>query len=211
MEYRFLITDAEYGGNRQKGVFSSEYSLLELYFRVINEKFELLDELEIKIKPDDDLYKVNAKSLRAIGLDLYEHDKDAVTESKAKELVYDFLKRNSKDGAIKLLPSGQGVSGDIRYIVEKKMISQGNWEKFCSYQTIDLSIVMMILKILGIMPQTKNPDDPDGKYSNSLAAVAHYLNIPITGLHTAKGDCILFEHVMRKLFKFLKNSLPTFR
>lgn len=202
---RFVSFDCEYGGVNSRGVFSSEYSILEVSLEIWDENFEVLESLDLKIKPENEVYKVSRGGLEANGIDLIEHDKKSMTEGQAKDALYKFLKKHSEDGKIKLVPAGVGVSGDIRYLTEHKFIAQTNWERFCSHQILDVAQLAFWLKVLKRMPQTRKPT---GEISNSLEALAYHFGVPIKGLHSAKGDVELFRQVCLAMGKFLKKYMP---
>lgn len=206
LNHKFLLLDAEYGGVRSNGKLSHEYSILELYLEVTDENLDVIDSLELKIKPDNEQYVVSAEGLAANKINLIAHNKVAITESKAKELLYNFLKTHSNNGEIKLFPLGKGIVGDIRYLFDQKFISEHNWRNFVSDQVIDFGGIIMLLKVLGVYPQTQNPHT--GKISNSLEALATYLNIDTSCLHEAKGDVELYRHVCKHLFTLFKKHLP---
>lgn len=203
LAHRYLLMDGEYAGTRKDGNFCSEYSILELYFEVLDENLETIAELDLKIKPDNDQYIVSAKSLREINFDLANHDLTAITEGKAKGLLYDFLNKHSDGGKIKLMPCGVNVKGDVDYITQHKFMSLGTWTNFCSHQTLDPSMIFMMLKIYGKMPQTIRPST--GKISNALEAVAAYLKINTQNMHSAKKDVQVFKEVFKRLVKYIKN------
>jgi hypothetical protein len=203
---RFILLDGEYGGVKSRGVHSHDYSILELSFAVTDENLDVIKTLDLKIKPDDDKYIVSAGGLAANKINLVAHDKVAVTFGKSKELLYNFLKENSNDGAIKLIPLGKGIVGDIRYIIDQKLISEHSWRQFCSDQIIDFGGIIMLLKVLGVYPQTFKQST--GKMSNSLEALAEHLNINTSNIHSAKADVELYVAVCKHLFSLLKKHLP---
>lgn len=206
MNHNFLLMDAEYGGIKSNGKLCHDYSILEIYLEVTDENLDYIDSLELKIKPDNDQYIVSAEGLAANKIDLIKHNQVAITQGKAKELLYNFLKKNSKDGEVKLFPLGKGIVGDIRYLFDQKFIAEHNWRAFCSDQIVDFGSVIMLLKILGLYPQTRK--NSDGKMSNSLEALADHLNIKTSNLHEARGDVELYKLVCKDLFKKLKKHLP---
>lgn len=203
---RFILLDGEYGGVKSKGVLSHSYSILELSLTVTDEHLDPLETLTLKIKPDNDQYIVSAEGLAANKINLIHHDKVAISEGKAKELLYNFLKRNSNEGTIKLIPLGKGIQGDIRYIIDQKLISEHNWRNFCSDQKVDFGDIIFLLKVLGLYPQTKSPES--GKMSNSLEAIAAHLGLNTSKLHEAQGDVELYIEVCKHLFALLKKHLP---
>lgn len=202
MNHRYLLLDAEFGGVRSKGEFCSDFSFLELYLEVVDEKMESYGELYLKMKPDDGKYVIDPEALAVNGINLLQHDRVAVKMSKAKGLLYDFLKKYSDDGKFKLVPSGIGVQGDIRYITDT-LLSLPSWEKFCSHQTLDLSTVAFLFKAVGKMPQTTKPSS--GQWSNSLEALGHYVGADIRNMHTAKRDVEVFKEVLKYFFKYVKS------
>jgi hypothetical protein len=203
---KFLLLDGEYGGVRSRGSLSHDYSILELAFTVTDIDLNTLETLILKIKPDDDKYIVSAEGLAANKINLVQHDKVAVTQGKAKELLYNFLKKNSDNGAIKLVPLGKGIVGDIRYLLDQKLMSEHNWRTFVSDQMIDFGGIIMLLKLLGLYPQTVKKST--GKMSNSLEALAEDLQINTDSLHEAKGDVDLYIKVCRHLFTLFRKHLP---
>lgn len=206
LNHKFLLMDGEYGGVRSNGKLSHEYSILELYLEVTDIDLEVIDSLELKIKPDNEQYIVSAEGMAANKINLLKHDKIAVTEGKAKELLYNFIKKHSDEGDNKLIPLGKGISGDIRYIFDKKMISEHNWRNYVSDQIVDFGGMIFLLKVLGLYPQTINPHT--NKMSNSLEAIAIHLGINTDCLHEARGDVELYRHVCKHLFALLKKHLP---
>lgn len=204
---KYLSFDCEYGGVNSKGIFCANFTILEIYAEIWDEKFQVVDVLDLKIKPENGQYIVSAGGLNANKIDIINHDKIAITEGKAKELLYNFLKKHSENGKIKLIPSGQNVTGDIRYLTEHKFISQQNWELFCSFQTLEVATLCFFLKAINLMPQTKKPST--GTISNSLEALGAHFKVPLINLHTAKGDVELFRQICLKLADYLKNYLPS--
>lgn len=206
MNHRFLLLDAEYGGVRSNGKLSHEFSILELYLEVTDSELGVIDSLELKIKPDNEQYVVSAEGLAANKINLINHNKIAISEGKAKELLFNFIKNHSDNGNIKLIPLGKGIVGDIRYLFDQKFISEHNWRNFVSDQIIDFGGIIMLLKVLGVYPQTQSPST--GKMSNSLEALADALGVSTSNLHEAKGDVELYREVCKHLFTLFKKHLP---
>lgn len=206
---KFILLDGEYGGVRSKGSVSHDYSILELAFTVTDVNLKKIESLNLKIKPDDGKYIVSAEGLAANKINLVTHDKQAVSFGKAKELLYNFIKKNSNDGANKLIPLGKGISGDIRYLFDQKIINEHNWRNFCSDQVIDFGSIIMLLKVLNLYPQTVKKST--GKMSNSLEALAQNLGVDTVALHAAAGDVDLYLKVCEHLFTHLKKNLPAIK
>ena len=163
---KYLHLDCEMGGRELR------YSLLTAYFMVTDDKFKVLGDLYLEVKPDDGDYIVSGQGMGVNKINLQEHDKVAVPYKEAKPLLYNFLKKHSANGvSTRLTPVGHGVKGDINHVI-LRLISEGSWEQFCTYHYIDTSVVLQYLRAIGIMPA-----DCDG----SVTALADYFGIKIEG------------------------------
>jgi hypothetical protein len=182
MAKRYLSLDLESGGPEIK------YSLLSAYFVILDENLETVyGELDLKIKPNDGNYLVRGEALGVNGIDLVQHDKEAVTESKAATLLYEFLEEHAPNGSVKLMPIGHGIEKDIEFI--KEHLTK-NWNKFVSYRYLDTGCIVQFLKLTG-----KVSRDLGG----SLKELGEYFDVPMSGLHTAKGDTWATIEVLKKL------------
>ena len=141
----FLPMDCESGG------LSENVSLLSVYLQVVDSNWNVLDSLNLFTKPNDGVYLVEAGGLEINKINLVEHDKVASSYSDAGQQLYRFLNKNSNQGKIKLIPLGKNVSGDVAW-VNKHLLNKGNWEKFCSYRTMDISPFARALQIQGKIP-----------------------------------------------------------
>jgi hypothetical protein len=179
---RYLSCDIESGGPELK------HSLLSAYFVVLDEDLQTVyGELDLKSKPNDGNYIVRAEGLSVNGINLVEHDKEAVIESKAATLLYEFLEKHSPQGSLKLMPFGHGIEHDIEFI--KEHLTK-NWNKFVSYRYLDTGCIVQFLKLTG-----KVSRDLGG----SLKELGEYFDISMNNLHTAKGDTWATIEVLRKL------------
>jgi oligoribonuclease (3'-5' exoribonuclease) len=182
MAKRYLSLDLEAGGTELK------HSLLSAYFVVLDEDLQTVyGELDLKIKPNDGNYLVRGEALEVNGIDLVQHDKEAVTESKAATLLYEFLEEHVPDGKVKLTPVGHGIGHDIEFI--KEHLTK-NWNKFVSYRYLDTGCIVQFLKLTGTVPRD---------LSGSLKELGEYFDVPMSGLHTAKGDTWATIEVLKKL------------
>jgi len=179
---KYIIMDLESGGPEIK------HSLLSAYFVVLDEDLQTVyGELDLKSKPNDGNYLVRGEALEVNGIDLVQHDKEAVTESKAATLLYEFLEEHSPQGSVKLMPVGHGIEHDIEFI--KEHLTK-NWNKFVSYRYLDTGCIVQFLKLTG-----KVPRDLGG----SLKELGEYFDVPMRGLHTAFGDTWATIEVLKKL------------
>jgi hypothetical protein len=190
---KYLILDTESGGRELK------YSLLTAYFMVTDDKFNILGDLYLLVKPDNGDYIVSGQGMGINQINLQDHDKIAIPYKEAKPLLYEFLRRHSAgiiNGAvtlnwmpIKLTPVGHGVKGDISHVISN-LISEGSWEQFCTYHYIDTSVFLQILRA-----QRKMPVDCAG----SVTALAKYFKLDEQGV--IYHDAIMDTKITAKIFQ----------
>ena len=186
---QYLALDVETGG------VTPETSLLTAYLAVLDDAFHIVDELDLKLKPEDGNYVVTAQALSINKINLVEHDKVAMPYSKAKTPLYQFLERNYQGE--KLIPVGHGVSFDVRR-VSSILISQGSWENFVSYRLLDTGNAAQFLRAAGLFPKN---------VSGSLGSLVAHFGLPSKGeLHDARTDTLQTVEVLKKLLKIVKQA-----
>jgi DNA polymerase III alpha subunit (gram-positive type) len=184
---QFIGLDVETGG------VTPETSLLTAYFVVLDENFNVVDELDLKLKPDNENYVVTARGLEINKINLVDHDKVAIWYAQAKTILYQFLQKNYQGE--KLIPIGHGVQFDVRRVYST-LISQGSWETFVSYRMLDTGAAAQFLRAAGVFPAT---------VSGSLGSMVEYFGIKSKGdLHDARVDTLQTVEVLRELLKLVK-------
>jgi len=187
---KFICLDTETGG------ITPGTSLLTAFFGIFDEEFNLVDEIYFSLKPEDDNYVVTAQALEINKINLIEHNKIAILYKDAKTPLYEFLKKNYQGE--KLIPVGHGIYFDVLRI-KQHLISQGSWETFVSYKTLDTGVIFNFLKILNIFPNDA---------SGSLDSLLTMLNIPSIGeLHNCKIDALQTMSVLKAFVSKYKNLL----
>jgi len=187
-EEKYLAFDCETGG------IEVETSLLTVYFGVLNSKLELIDELDLYCKPDDDKpYVVHAEGLEVNGINLIQHHKRALTYGNCGKKLRDLVIKHSGNGKVKMIPLGHNVHFDIDGVTSK-ILSRKNWNQYVSYRVVDTQIYARCLQLKGIIPMDQ---------SISLSNLITYLNVRgIEGRpHEAKYDTLATVEVLRKLNK----------
>lgn len=185
MTPHFIFLDGEMGG------IGIEFSLLTISFLITDKNFNTLDELNLKLKPDVGGYIVTGEALGINHINLVEHDKDAIPYKKGGTILYNFLKKNSNNGSIKLISVGHGYSVDLDQIWDK-LIGRPTWETFVSYRRLDTSVALQFLKMCGMFPDT---------VSGSLESLCKHFNINNGTLHDAKTDALNTRDVLKELIK----------
>lgn len=181
---KYLALDCETGG------IGSDVSLLTVWFGLYDSNFKLVAELDLKVKPNDGVYKCTGEALGINQINLAEHDKVAIDYRAAGTQLFEFLKNTSDNGATKLIPVGHNVKFDIVKVCEN-LISTGSWDKFVSYRVLDTGPIAQFLKLCGYLPQS---------VSGSLGSLAKHFSIePQGALHEAKTDAVVTVEVLKAL------------
>jgi hypothetical protein len=186
----YLPMDNETGG------LADNVSLLSTYLEVVDEQFNVIDSLELFVKPNDGVYLVEAGGLDINKINLVEHDKTAITYSDAGQKLFHFLKKNSDDGKIKLIPVGKNVQFDVAGL-QKHLLGKKTMDKFVSYRLLDITAIAMGLQIKGKLPP---------ELGLSLFSLAEYFDVhkQISGsAHEAKYDTKITMLVFSKLLELL--------
>lgn len=164
-----------------------ECNLLTACFIVLDENLNEIDILNLQIK--DDYYYVSARALEINHINLIEHtnDKSSVTLLQASKLLYEFLNKNKR--GYPLVPIGHNLEFDIGFV--KKLLPNGDYNKFISFNKIDTIVLAQFLKL----------SNQISKYQSiSLVNLAQLYNIKIPGqAHTAEYDTKMTIEVLKHM------------
>ena len=171
---RYFLFDTETGG-----LEAAKHSLLSFYGLILNENFDLLDSIDLMIKPDDGVYHVDIEALKVNKIDLIEHDKIAIPESRASEKLLDFLvKHFVENGSSKLIPAGHNI-GRLDIPMGERLIGFQKWNTLFVQRTMDTGTLGQILIAQGKIPETNK---------GSLVELCNHYGIKSEGAHNAKND-----------------------
>jgi hypothetical protein len=180
---KFIALDVESGGTDPKTT-----SLLTASFMVLDDKYFMLDELNLLLKPNDGIYRAKMSAMEVNRIDLTEHDKKAMTYSEGGAKLRDFLYKHSGGGQDKLIPLGKNVNFDIGYINEQ-LLNSNTWNQFVSYRFYDLTSIIMFAKRIGLL----NPNAPEG-----LQKLAAHLDLQFdTRAHDARSDVMMTIDIIK--------------
>lgn len=174
--------DCETGGLNPNG-----HTLLTAYMAILDENLNKLDELDLKLKPDDGKYVCDQEALDVNKIILEEHDKIAITYSQAIPLIETFLKKHSpKKRGIR--PAGHNIAFDIAFLKGQLKIDK-IWEDKCHYRVLDTTPIATFMQDLGVWPDKLG----------SLTSLVEYFKIPMMNAHTAKDDVLMWIEVYKQM------------
>ena len=185
---KYIAMDVETGG------LTHETSILTAFFAVLDQDFNVTDEIDFKLKPENGNYVVTAQGLAVNKINLVEHDKTAILIKDARTPLYEFLKKNNHGE--KLIPVGHNVAFDVSRIKRDGLISEGSWETFVSYRVLDTAIIAQFLKAAEVFP---------ADVSGSLGSLVGHFKLASKGeLHNARVDTLQTVSVLKELLKIVR-------
>jgi DNA polymerase III alpha subunit (gram-positive type) len=171
---RYFLFDCETGGLDPR-----QYSLLTLFGVVLDSGLNVLDAIDLEIRPNDgEPYKIDPESMALNKIDLTQHNKIAITEYWAKARLRDFFSRGTLFGKNKFIPAGHCVHFDKGFV--EKLIGFDEWEKHFSNKVLDTASVARFLFLNG----TYKEDPSNYRFEQFL----EYLGVPVVNAHNAKAD-----------------------
>jgi hypothetical protein len=195
MSQLYMAWDTETGGLNE-----NKADLLTAYFAIMDEDYKIIEDLYLKLKPDDGRMPIaEAGALKVNGINIQNHMADPETvpykegQARLEALIKRHLKRNGRFSNI--TPMGYNCPFDVRW-TQKYLLSQENWESLLHYKTHDVMGAVDFLKKAGWFPKTLG----------SLATVVEYLAIPTRNAHNAKEDTLMTIDVDKKIMDIMKSK-----
>lgn len=194
MSNLFLPLDSETGG-----LDPLKTDVLTLYIGVADESFKIIDELDLKLKPDGRLPICEASALKVNGINVQEHlaNPETITYSEAKvkieTMLRKYLKKNGRYS--NLYPLGHNLSFDLGYIYQY-LFPKDDWNAIVHYRNVDTSPIIGFLKDCGWFP----------KELGTLGSVVDYLKITKRELHSAKDDSLMCMDVYKAILEMMKSK-----
>ena len=185
----YFAFDTETGG-----LYSDKADLLTIYAAMVDENLKIIEELDIKCKPNDGRLPIaEAGALKVNGINLQEHmaNPETVDYRTASKMLQEMAKRHlSRNGRFSnILPYGYNIVGfDIDWVLTHLMTRE-EWGKIFHYKNTDILCEVDSLKRRGWLP----------KELGSLGSVGEYFSIPKRAAHIAKNDILMTIDVDKKL------------
>ena len=190
----FAAFDSETGGLNPEVA-----DMLTFYMGLFDENFKLVEEVDLKLKPEGRLPVADAGALKVNGIDLKAHlaNPETVTYAVGRERVLAMLKRHYKKvgRSSNIRPLGYNVPFDEKFTFQH-LISQADWLNVMHYKRVDVMERVDFLKECGWFP----------KELGSLGTVVDYLQIPKRSAHNAKEDTLMTVDVYKKLLEIMRNK-----
>jgi DNA polymerase III epsilon subunit-like protein len=182
------------------GLNPSTADLLTFYGGIFDEEFKLMEELYLKLKPNDGRLPVaEAQALKVNGIDIKAHlaDPETVSYAEGKQKLVSMLKKYFKKTgrSSNLRALGYNVPFDLRWS-QHHLLSQNEWESIFHYKHIDVMQDVDFLKECGWFPSDLG----------SLGTVVDFLQLPKRAAHDAKQDTLMTVDVYKKLLEIMKSK-----
>jgi DNA polymerase III epsilon subunit-like protein len=195
MSAYYLAFDVESGG-----LNPTTSDLLTIYLAIVDENFKVVEELDLKLKPDGGRLPVaEAGALKVNGIDLHKHlaDPETITYSEAKEkivvLLKKYLKKRGKYSNI--TPLGQNVDFDIRFL-QHHVLCPEEYNKYIHYGKMDTKMISDFFKACSWFP----------KDVGNLGSIAKHLNVTLSNAHNARADTLACVEVYKKMVELMESK-----
>jgi len=185
---KYFLFDTENGGIRK------EMSLLTLYGHILDDNLNILDTIDLKIKPDDGVYHLTAQGLGINRINIMEHDQVAKPVSEVKNRFKNYIVGWTLNQ--KLTPIGHNVRFDVKFV---KTHLLEDWDRYFDRRHIDTASIGKFLALTGIVPKLNS-------YSLADMAAAMLLEIDESKRHEASYDADLTLNVLRSMTNLVKGS-----
>lgn len=181
----------------ESGGISKDASLLTCYSTILDSQLNIIDDLYLYVKPDNNIYIVEGQGMRINGIDLGEHDTRALSYKEAGTIFYNFLQKNKGENPLK--PLGHNIRFDLEKIANTIISHKSMWQ-FISYRTLDTGTIAGFAAELGLLPKNLNA---------GLASLAKYFGVGIQEEfgHDARRDVMLTIGVYKALLKLFQKNI----
>ncbi len=185
---KYFLFDTETGGLKK------DMSLLTLYGYILDENLNVLDFIDLKIKPDDGIYNISAQALEINKIVLTEHDKVAITLTEAKNQFANFVWRWALNN--KLTPVGHNVRFDVKF-VKTHLLEE--WDRYFDRRHLDTASIGKFLSLSGKLSKLN-------QYSLTELATAFEISFDTEKRHDAQVDAELTLKLLKNMIVQIKGK-----
>jgi DNA polymerase III alpha subunit (gram-positive type) len=162
-------------------------NVLTAYFIILDNEFNIIDELDLQIKHD--YYIIFPKALEINKINILEHDKQGISKLEAHKKIINFLKKY--DTTYKVI--GHNIQFDINMLNSNNLINDNDINLYFDKQYLDTYELAKKLKFKNKISRLQ---------SLSLNKLCNYLDIECkldTNFHNAKYDSYMTIELYKRL------------
>lgn len=190
----YLGFDLETGGFNKK-----EHTILDAYFAIWDENWNLLDELRLYMTDDNGDTNATEEALSVTGINIEEHLKrpDLLTYTQGREKLMEMLEKHKIKGKrthYRFL--GQNiVNFDIPFMQEQGFFTEEHIKKCgINHNSLDTTSIVTWLKEIDVLPNS----------IGSISSLIDYFELPKGKAHTSKDDVHMQKDVYIRLCNLLR-------
>lgn len=181
----YLVFDCETTG------LVANCNVLTAYFIILDNEYNIIDELDLKIKYP--FYIIFPKALEINKIDILEHDKKAISKNEATNSLINFLKKYETKFTI----IGHNINFDIDMLKNNNILSENDINIYFEPQYLDTYLLAKKLKKEKKISKLQ---------SLSLSKLCYYLDINLESncnldFHNAKYDTYMTINLYKKLIE----------
>lgn len=174
--------------------------MLSAYFAMLDENFKIIEELDLKLKPEDRLPVANPKALEVNGIDLKEHvsNPNTVTYAEGKKKLVAMLKKYLKKNGrySNLIGMGYNIRGFDNRWIQHHLLDKETFNSLIHYKYLDVADEVDVLKRHGWLPPTLG----------TLQSAVEFFGVPKGEAHVARDDVLMTVGVFFKLKELMESK-----
>jgi len=181
------------------GLVATKHSILTAYFCIIDDNFNVIDELDIKLKPDDGVLQlglnVDQQALDVNGINIDKHlaDPNTLPYTEAKKAIVAFWKKHHTGGRWPTLrPCGHNIPFDLNFLAGQLGFDEDERKKLgVHYQVLDTQPICNHKKEIGAWPE---------KIAR-LGDIVDFLGVKKRAAHNAKEDTLMWIDCYKEIVR----------
>ena len=187
----YFICDLETSGTDEH-----ETDLLTLWGAVLDEQFNIIDTIDLAVKPKNKYYRVEAEAMGVNKINLAQHDKVALSYEAGVRRLANFLsvyaRVENEVAKNKLVFCGHNCPFDRKYL--RAFLSQQVEETFFERHSLDTGAIARFLLVTGRLPKEVGSSLP--------RLMKHYgVHFGAAGAHNAEADTRATLEVLVKMIE----------